>query len=145
MSDFTKSTQDAIEQAKARGLKTIFPSENELQIDIDDRASEDLFWELYRSIFIRYFESGKEPKVTPSKSGGEKKHITVTLTRDVTAMERILLQACLGSDRKRELLSFIELIKGDAMPTLFFEPDVQVPTTGETFDAAWDELTWEAA
>ena len=34
---------------------------------------------------------------------------------------KLLLQACLGSDRVRELLGYVQMKNGDAHPTLFLE------------------------
>lgn len=58
----------------------------------------------------------------PSRSGAPgKRHITLALNRKLTSVERILFQALLGSDRKRELLSYIRVLNSDPEPTLFFE------------------------
>ena len=59
----------------------------------------------------------------PSKSGEPgKMHITLVFQdRTFTTLERIGLQAMLGSDRVRELLSYVQYLNGDAHPTLFLE------------------------
>jgi hypothetical protein len=41
--------------------------------------------------------------------------------RDLTPIERVTLQTILGSDPKREFLSFNRIENGDEHPTLFFE------------------------
>lgn len=56
-----------------------------------------------------------------SKSGGEHRHITLTLSNNISDVERILLQAILGSDPKRELLSYIRILRNIPQPTAFFE------------------------
>jgi len=47
--------------------------------------------------------------------------VVVTLERNVEPMERILIQAFLGSDLKREALSWVRIVNNDPNPTLFFE------------------------
>lgn len=114
---------DPEEAARANGCAIVYPADNELQLDIDSEADftrfEDQLPILKRTVGVTTW------RVHPSKSGGEKRHVTVVLDRDVTdARERILLQALLGSDRKRELLSLVYLNAGRAKPTLFFEKAV---------------------
>jgi hypothetical protein len=58
---------------------------------------------------------------TPSRGGLPKRHITVYLGRAISSLERLALQAMLGSDRIRELLGFVRLQRGELHPTLFFE------------------------
>ena len=48
-------------------------------------------------------------------------HIVVTLPRDITNIERLLWQAILGSDLRREAHSYRNMLRGDERPTLFFE------------------------
>lgn len=70
----------------------------------------------------RHFNHITEEFVAPSRSGGVKYHITLTLDKPVTPLERIMFQVCLGSDPMRELLGYRRLMKdGDFQPTLFFE------------------------
>ena len=51
----------------------------------------------------------------------EKAQEDVNLPCDVANVERIALQAVLGSDRMREFLSLYRHLNGDTDPTLFFE------------------------
>lgn len=60
--------------------------------------------------------------VRPSKSGLPKRHITVYLFEPLPLVERILLQAVLGSDRKRELLAYVGSKSGQEHPVVFFRP-----------------------
>lgn len=66
--------------------------------------------------------------VTPSKSGGEKQHIRVFLPFNVEPVERIALQAALGSDGVRELLSLRRVRGDDPHPTLFAETPEMMKT-----------------
>lgn len=111
----------AFEQAERDGnLEVILPAANELQIDIDNEDNEQFFHQnlpkVSEYVGVYTWEEG------PSRSGEpERKHITVKLNRDVTPLERILLQAVLGSDLRRELLSYCRWTIDDPHPTLFFE------------------------
>jgi hypothetical protein len=145
VSDFiAPNSNRAIEQAKLLNLDVVFPKKNELQIDVDDDAAYEVFKAHY-DIVDRYWGIDAA-NIRPSRSGQDgKKHITVRLSQDVKNTERIALQAFLGSDRKRELLSYIQAENGDANPTLFLENKrrklVQTPDGGIVF--APDEETGE--
>lgn len=115
--------ETAEKQASANGCVVITPKNDELFIDIDDEAG------------MVAFEKGIENVATllpctwekrPSPSGRDGRfHIVVTLTdRDLESdAERILLQALLGSDRTREVLSWQRMVRGETTPTLFFEKE----------------------
>jgi hypothetical protein len=114
------NSQRAINQAQMEGLEVVYPQPNELQIDIDNEHSFILFQNQLQIVqkfvgFCRVIEK-------PSKSGIMGKcHVTLVFDRTFTDLERIGLQAMLGSDRVRELLSYVQLQNGDEHPTLFLE------------------------
>jgi hypothetical protein len=56
-----------------------------------------------------------------SKSG-ENEHVVVTLYEPLSAEKRILLQALLGSDLKREALSLAGVRMGRRNPIMLFKP-----------------------
>lgn len=110
------------EEARNDGMVLVFPLDNELQIDIDDLSSYCIFESQFRILEENFPGCTFEEHF--SKSGPPKKHITVKLPFDVEdALERIGLQAALGSDFKRELLSLINHRRGQSKPTLFLERD----------------------
>jgi len=57
---------------------------------------------------------------TTSRNGGEHVYFEVE-GEDLTPIERVLLQACLGSDPVREVLSFLRIKRNHPTPTTFFE------------------------
>lgn len=62
-------------------------------------------------------------KETISRNG--RAHIYIQFPRPLSDAERIALQASMGSDRKRELLSLSRILGGtDRQPTTFFEVKV---------------------
>jgi hypothetical protein len=114
----------ARERAVVEGLDVVYPEPNQLFIDIDNEHSYRLFENQLTIVnkFIGYFEI----KEAPSKSSTPdnfKMHVTLTFGKLVTftPLERLALQAMLGSDRVRELLGYIEMKNDDPTPTLFLE------------------------
>lgn len=113
------NSQRALDQAVREGLDVKFPANNELFIDIDNEHSYRMFQK--QMDIMRKYLSATGETITPSRHGLPGRHIVVTLDRTITELERIALQSCLGSDRVRELLGFIQNSNGDPHPTLFLE------------------------
>lgn len=115
MSEFA---DDPFAAAEALGLKVVLPKPDELMIDLDDP-----FDEKWMNKMISVAKSNgfviKVDKITKSRGSGS--HVYLTLPNDLTDLERICWQACLGSDRKRELLSLFRHLTTSQIPTLFFE------------------------
>lgn len=109
----------ALQQAKNEGLNVVFPNDHQLFIDIDNDHSYLLF--LKQMDILRAYVGVETVNVEPSKSGLPKRHITVSLVDSITELERIGLQAMMGSDRVRELLAYVQEKNGDPHPTLFLE------------------------
>lgn len=129
-SDFggTLHSDAAFAQAALDGEIVVLPLPNQLFIDIDDEASMQLFERSLKKI-EEYVGVLGYPDITPSRSGNvERQHIVVTLARAVTQTERILLQAVLGSDLRRELLSYCRITINDPHPTLFLEKGLKLIT-----------------
>ncbi len=104
--------------AKSMGLVIRKPKANELFLDIDNAHDLDIFTKHVEKLS----DIVKAYVATPSKSGGSKKHIVVTLHRPVKSLtERLLLQAVLGSDRLRELLGWKRIEAGNKNCSLLFE------------------------
>lgn len=96
--------------------------EDELQIDLDTVGLSEFYRRLgvLRGSGLIAIESVSKAE---SKTPGHF-HSTIMLEAALPIMERILLQACLGSDLTRELLSYIRAKRGDDEPVLFIEPAV---------------------
>jgi hypothetical protein len=108
MSEVVQRTQEtAREIAEGLRLECFFPSNHELILDIDGPKS---------SINIRVLEVLTENGVVywdnilqvRSKSG-EGVHAYICFAQKITPETRLLLQACLGSDPVREILSAVRL------------------------------------
>lgn len=115
---------DPFALAEAEGLTVVIPGPYDLQIDIDDgaaalqRMSEGL--EALRSYY-----SVTEMKRTTSRGGGTHVYLAIDgIDLGDNPILRCALQACLGSDVKRELLSILRVItRTNRPPTLFFEKE----------------------
>lgn len=117
-------TDDKVAERRAkaceeRGTVVVSPEPDQLFIDIDSHAGLGMFHanvgslgELVKTTMV---------KPSPSKRAGHY-HITVRLSRAVKdSFERIMLQALLGSDLSREIISWREATNGCSAPTVFFE------------------------
>lgn len=118
------NSQMAIDNAAVLGHIVDFPADNELQIDLDSEADKERF---YRSFEILSREFGVPTAVWNTSKSGEGHHVRITMPFDLTPWQRIALQAALGSDPVRELLSAVRLHAGDPHPTLFFELPETMP------------------
>ncbi len=114
----TVNSENAYKRAEEEGLLVVLPDSHTLQIDYDKPAVDERFIELL-STFEDNFEVEQPIIYKQSRRGNL--HIIIRLKEEITPTERILLQAALGSDGKREILSFKRIKTGDPTPTLFFE------------------------
>lgn len=110
------SFEDTVAAATEQGLTVRIPTPSELFLDLDTKADYDHFLKTIPSLpGVKTWSKG------PSKSGYPKCHVVVQMHYDVTNEQRILLQACLGSDRLHELLSYLASKSGNPAPSVFFE------------------------
>lgn len=109
----------AFVKADKEGLDVVLPTTRQLFIDIDSQDAHDQYV-INRPQFDQWYVV-VDAIDKPSKSGGEKRHITLTLLDEITDVERLLLQAFLGSDLKREFLGLMRVKTEDPHPTLFLE------------------------
>ena len=122
MSAVSRSTQESIDAAAARGLCWRAPAADELYIDIDSREQ----WKAFRkSIEIlakipRWYGFSYLATRSPSKKPYHY-HVVVKLARSVDDLTRIAMQLALGSDPARGLLDLERRSNGDVLPVLFFE------------------------
>jgi hypothetical protein len=99
-------------------LIIVLPQPTQLQLDIDAKQLPKGFQEQLG--ILGQVNPVLSYKTTESKSGNM--HVIVELSKEVTPLERVLLQACLGSDIKRELLTYLNLQDPKNMrPQFLFE------------------------
>lgn len=108
--------------AYAKGYSVKYPKPYELFVDIDDEMGLQIF-ERGLKILREFNFNARVTRKQPSPSGEPFHfHIVVALNRDVAPLERLVYQAILGSDPKREILG-VEHIRNEEEehPTRFFE------------------------
>ncbi len=105
-------TRDEIEIiGAARGVKCVWPQENELCLDIDEPFAYSL-WDGSQSLLCALHdhdvvEMPVNESLLRTKSPGGNTHIYIHLLKDMPMQERISLQAALGSDSLKEGLSVL--------------------------------------
>lgn len=137
MSNLAQTVEQAKAKAAARGLEVRLPEPNELFIDIDSEAQLAEFDDLFNMLLDHV--DGMSRSMGPSPSGRPGRyHAVVRLPYPITLLERIALQAALGSDRKREILTWLRYRIGEENPSVFFErPQNAVEEVLPEGDAAW--------
>jgi hypothetical protein len=119
VSEVGQSLELAKQAAKEKGQVVVLPNDNELFLDIDDAESMAMFESCSQMMSVKVH---LEWSVKPSPSGRPGRfHVTVKMPRPVTPLERIAIQAFMGSDRKRECLSWCRLQDGEETVTRLFE------------------------
>lgn len=115
------NSEDAITWAVANNLRVVLPTEYQLLIDIDNPYDRGVFTTNFDIVDSVYgIDQVTETTSRSGKSGNS--HIVVTLKTPLkSVLERIALQAVLGSDRRREAHSLRRSFQGEQNPTLFFE------------------------
>jgi hypothetical protein len=115
------SSAKAYEYAEDNDLDIVYPTDHELQIDLDTEAAYENFLLLYRIIYSKGLV--QSIRTRPSRHGLPRRHITITMKDPVSdPILRIAFQASLGSDRVRELLCLLRVtLIGELNATLFYE------------------------
>lgn len=116
---YEDDAEKAEKKADALGLEMVLPDTNEVQIDLDSPGDIKVMRDGLK-ILKNKNEGYQFNKLTTSKSNN--KHVYIKFDRTFKPMERIVVQACLGSDRKRELLGMMRVLNGTSdKPSLMFE------------------------
>lgn len=111
---------EAVAIAEREGLTCILPRACEVLLDLDKGAVvSDAVMKAIRRTDSTPLTLFSDALTTISKSGN--RHMYFRANRDLTNVERILLQACLGSDPVREILSFFRDTLSSEAPTVLFE------------------------
>lgn len=122
-------SKDPVTTAAERKLTMCLPAENELFVDLDDADSEAHYAAMLRLVWdVCHGDTStslRDVKRTVSANGNAHvylEHDFVWPPGATAALLNIALQACLGSDRKRELLSLLRVLRQTGLPpTVFFE------------------------
>jgi hypothetical protein len=111
------------QDARDLGMNVVVPEPNQVFIDLDCIHDQMVMEALLPIFNVNGFPLVIQ-KTTRSKNGG--KHVYLAAPIDITPLQRVALQAILGSDRKREALGFLRVLSGD-MESAFFEKKDSTP------------------
>lgn len=104
--------------ARANNFDVIEADEYTLLLDLDAPEALAQFEHVF-PILERHFIVVKQ-ETWKSKSGHT--HKLLELAKPLSVMERLLLQAALGSDGRREVIALVRLHNGVANPSRLFKP-----------------------
>jgi hypothetical protein len=124
MMEYTSDIREDFAKKKAAeyGCTIEYADEFTLQLDLDSPQAFTKFQDMYKlAKELKLFEHDEGYLVRTSKSGYGK-HVTIALTESLSTERRIALQAMLGSDSRREMLSLARLDEGQERPILLFRP-----------------------
>jgi hypothetical protein len=105
---------NAIQEARDAGFEVVMGTPSTLLLDIDDGLTFN------RELFMVLEENLPGIEITGewTSKDGKGKHMVIELPFAINADQRLCLQACLGSDPKRELLGVLYRI----LPSCLFKP-----------------------
>lgn len=115
------SIVEAIAQAESDGFTVIKTSPERLLVDLDGDDRLPLFDQQFELLKERFKLSEIERYRSKSGLGW---HIVLRCA-PLKTETRLLLQACLGSDLKREALGFLMFCDGIQDPSVLFKPTVK--------------------
>lgn len=132
------NAESAEAEGAKRGLNVVASDERHLQLDLDTPMTEQQREAL--EILKRDTDLVDRELTTVSQHG--RHHHYILLTRELDLHTRIMLQAVLGSDPRRELLSAMR--EGVRDPELvLFETDEEYPIVLRFLDRQDELLLWE--
>lgn len=122
----TVDSRHAFDLARETDCEVLVADAYTLQLDLD--SDEDYVTFVNQLEKLKHFMAVGD--VEELKSRGGNRHILVKLTKRLAVRDRILLQACLGSDPVRELLSYRRVLADDPNPVLLLRPKPKLLTAG---------------
>jgi hypothetical protein len=116
--DNAKIVQERLAEKGIDGLyKVVVANDNTIQVDLDEETSCDIFRQNYNVI-----KGIIGPhKLIKSLSKSKRLHVTIKTTKSIKPIERIAIQAFLGSDPLREALNYRNTKTKQKNPILFIE------------------------
>ncbi len=124
MSDINLDQQQAIEDAEAEGTTVVKGTPTRLLLDIDS----DEQWKHFQAMLPQVaFNLSRHVRTTIKKgvwwrSKNKNRHVKLTLSKPLVVPWRVAIQALLGSDSRRELLTLCRLGPKSPEPSMLFRP-----------------------
>jgi hypothetical protein len=117
--EFSLDNELVVMKAKENRIKVQEADNYTLQIDINSEEDYHIFTMNYQIVAKHLTVREVEEYLSVSKYSH--KHIIITLVEPLSEMERICLQACLGSDRTREALNYFRSKQGLGKAIVLFD------------------------
>lgn len=114
----------ARKRAEELGCYIEYADDYTLQLDLDSEEALRVFERQY--VMLVDLELASFLYCTRRKSRSGNTHVTITLRDPLPIERRILLQALLGSDLKREALTLAGYLAGQENPVLLFRPRTHI-------------------
>jgi hypothetical protein len=107
-------------RAERENWVIVEPKPNELQIDLDGFRAIRAYGLQYDILSKAGITTRWKERTSPSMSRNHI-HITITLPSPIDNYKRVMLQALLGSDIKREAFNLCRVVNKNKYPIVFFE------------------------
>jgi hypothetical protein len=114
--------QWGISRARSRGWRIVEPKPNELQIDLDGARALRQYGMQFSILRRAGLAKGWMEHIKESKKRGHV-HVIIRMPKRINNRERVLLQAVLGSDIKREAFNYVRVVKRNKYPIVLFEKE----------------------
>ena len=112
------SRQDDIQGAIRNGLEIVVAGERDIFLDVD--TDEDFaHFEKVRPLLAKWMQI---QTVYMWRSKSNHRHIHIVSKVDIPIERRVLIQACCGSDRMKELCTLFDLMQSPNNVPLLFRP-----------------------
>ena len=122
MSKFSGGKTDSLDELKAAAAENncgvVVPNDDELQIDLDTPEAIAQ----YNTMMADFKDQLKVRELDSWASKSGNRHVVVQFPQAVSNEMRIALQACFGSDPKREILSLMRVLNGSKYTSVLFKP-----------------------
>lgn len=115
----TEDRAEDIRRAEENGCTVVYPEGTHLLLDLDSVEDKVRFKKTFDLLKAKLDAKILDKWIS---KGGTGRHVVIQVNRTLSHVERIALQAALGSDGKREIISLIRLWGGKPHPSLLFRP-----------------------
>lgn len=107
-----------MEYARKNNLKVVTADAHTILLDLDSDADFHFYRAMLHKVqkHLEIFQDGE----WRSEHGGF--HVRLKTKRKLSIRSRLLVQACLGSDRTKEFLSLVRVWEGRRDPVMLFRP-----------------------
>lgn len=113
------SRKEALAEAKRDNCSIVTGDDLHILLDLDTPDDEKVYADMLP--LVEHHLQIREEKRWRSRNGGL--HVVLASSRPLNVRSRLVIQACLGSDLKKEFLSLVRVWKGIEQPVMLFRPN----------------------